>query len=46
MRVFCVGKLLVCSEVVAREIAARSCGGSVGGGLGLKRTGCGRGDRR
>ena len=45
MRVFCVGKiaLLVCSEVVTREIAARSCGGSAGGGL---VTGCGRGDRR
>ena len=49
MRVFCAGKiasLLVCSEVVAREIAAWSCGGSAGGGLVLKRTGCGRGDRR
>ena len=30
--------LLGCSEVVAREIAARSCGGSAGGSLVLKRT--------
>ena len=29
---------------MAREIAARSCGGSAGGGLVLKRTGCGRGE--
>ena len=37
----CVGKshttsLLGCSEVEARETAARSCGGSAGGGLAQK----------